>query len=316
MEKVAFAVDIGGSKLLCGFVDERGAIIDTEKTPLSPDINAQRLEQEMIKSYAALCDRNPHVRPFACGMTIPGVAEPQTGRWVYACFSGIRDYPIAANMREQLKMPVTIENDANANAWGERVFGNCRDCDDFLWVTVSNGIGAGLVLGGRLYRGFAQGAGEFGHLIIERNGLLCPCGHRGCMEAMAAGPAIAKRYELRTGKSCSAAEISRLCREGNENAKIILRETAEYIGRGLGKVASLLNLKQYVLGGGVMQSFDLMIKDIERAFREEAFALPNQDASIVKTALGYEAGLLSAAALAVCPPCSYTMTHEKEIMSP
>lgn len=302
MEKAVFAVDIGGSKLLCGFVTERGRIIDTEKTRLSSHLGVELLEDNIVQSYAVLRERNPNVHLSACGMTIPGVANPVTGMWVYACFSGIRDYPIVACMRKRLGMPVTIENDANANAWGERVFGHCRDCDDFLWVTVSNGIGGGLVLGGKLYRGFALGAGEFGHLIVERDGLICPCGHRGCMEAMAAGPAIAKRYELRTGEKCSAAEVASLCREGNENAKKIMRETAVYIGRGLGKAACLLNLKKYVFGGGVMQSFDLMSEDIESAFRQEAFAQPNREVSIVKTALGYEAGLLSAAALAICPP--------------
>lgn len=302
MDKVVFAVDIGGSKLLCGFVTAQGDIIDTEKIPLSHGLNVDGLEKSIAHCYVALCKRNPTIQPAACGMTIPGVADPKTGMWVYACFSGIADYPVVSRMQTRLGMSVTIENDANANAWGERVFGNCRDCDNFMWVTVSNGVGGGLVLNGKLYQGFAQGAGEIGHLIVARDGLLCPCGHRGCMEAMTAGPAISKRYELRTGKKCSAAEIAALCRTGHADATAIIKETAEYIGRGLGKTASLLNLQKYVLGGGVMQSFDLMRNDIELAFREEAFTRPNQTVSIVQTALGYEAGLLGAAALAVCPP--------------
>ncbi len=301
-EKIVFAVDIGGSKLLCGFVNDKGKIIDTEKMGLSPKLSIDELETFILKSYEDLCRRNPEITPVSCGMTIPGVADASKGLWVYACFSGIKNYPVSKRMEKKLGLSVTIENDANANAWGERVFGACKDCDDFLWVTVSNGVGGGLVLNGKLYRGYNNGAGEFGHLIVEKDGPLCPCGHAGCMEAVAAGPAISKRFELICGKKCSAAEISMLCREGDKDATEVIRQTAEYIGRGLGKVASLLNLKKYVLGGGVMQSLDIMIDDIYSAFSKEAFAQPNTDAVIVKTMLGYEAGLLSAAALALCPP--------------
>jgi len=180
----------------------------------------------------------------------------------------------------------------------EKRYGGCRDCNDYLWVTVSNGVGCGLVLNGNIYRGTFGGAGEFGHIVVEKNGPLCPCGHKGCIEAVAAGPAIARRYKSITGKSCSAAEIADLARNGDLDALAVMCQTGEYIGRGLGKAASLLNLERYVLGGGVMQSFDLMESDIRRGFEEEAFEAPNQEAKIVMTSLQYEAGLLGAATVA------------------
>ena len=292
-----FACDIGGSKLLCGLVTKEGQVLDSEKIALTTNITIEGLEQNIEEIYQKLCARNPEVKVISCGMTIPGLADSKTGMWVYACFSGISDYPVAASMEKKLGLPVTIANDVNACAWAEKVYGACKDCDDFLWVTVSNGVGGGLVLSGKLYEGAFGGAGEFGHVVVESDGLTCPCGHKGCMEAMAAGPAIAKRYEMLSGKRLSAAEIATLAREGNEEALGVFQKTGEYIGRGLGKAASLLNLQKYVLGGGVMQSFDLMEDEIKKAFDKDAFERPNANAQITKTALQYEAGLLGAAAI-------------------
>ena len=297
-KQVVFACDIGGSKLLCGFVSEDGDILDTQKVALSPDITTEVIEAHLESLYTLLCQRNPDCQPVACGMTIPGLADAQNGIWVYACFSGIADYPIVARMSEKLHLPIYIENDVNACALAEKRYGGCRDCNDYLWVTVSNGVGGGLVLGGSIYQGAFGGAGEFGHVVVEENGPMCPCGHKGCMEAVAAGPGIAKRYEALTGTARSAAQIAAIAREGNKQALSVMRKTGEYIGRGLGKAASLLNLERYVLGGGVMQSFDLMEADIRKGFEEEAFTRPNREAKILPTALQYEAGLLGAATLA------------------
>lgn len=297
-KQVVFACDIGGSKLLCGFVDEDGSIIDTEKVLLTPDVTIEVIETHLQYMYTVLCQRNSEYQPIACGMTIPGLADTENGIWQYACFSGISDYPIVARMEDMLHLPIFIENDVNACALAEKRYGGCRDCKDYLWVTVSNGVGGGLVLNGNIYRGAFGGAGEIGHIVVEKNGPLCPCGHKGCLEAVAAGPAIAGRYKEMTGKSLSAAKIADLARDGDKNALYVMRKTGEYIGKGLGKAASLLNLERYVLGGGVMQSFDLMESDIRRGFEEEAFETPNQEAKIVTTSLHYEAGLLGAATVA------------------
>ena len=295
-----FAVDIGGSKLLAGVVESNGEAHDLVRKELPPDITTDALEQMILGIWDHIKTSN-HPLPSACGITIPGVADVTSGTWVYACFSGISNYPIVSRLESRLGIPVYIENDANACAWAEKVFGLCQDCDDYMWITVSNGVGGGLVLNGKLYRGFCEGAGEFGHLIIEPDGRLCPCGHVGCMEAMAAGPGIAFRYEKLTGSAATAMEIAQRARNGEATALQVMQDTGTYIGRGLGKAACLINVKRYVLGGGVMQSFDLMEEAIRTAFFQEAFARPNREAEIVQTGLGYEAALLGAAAIAFRP---------------
>lgn len=299
MNNVIFGCDIGGSKLLCGFVTPKGEILDTVSTSLAPDVTTDRIEEYILSFYTLLSQRNPDTFPYVCGMTIPGLADAENGMWVYACFSGISNYPIAQIMGKKLNIPVFIENDVNACALAEKLYGCCNDCDDYLWMTVSNGVGGGLVLGGKVYGGAFGGSGEIGHVIVEDNGPVCPCGHLGCMEAVAAGPGIARRYEEITGKWLSAKDISLLARRGDEVALSVMAKTGEYIGKALGKAASLLNLRRYVLGGGVMQSFDLMEPCILEAFKREAFASPNKEAEIVPTALKYEAGLMGACAIAV-----------------
>lgn len=301
-KQTVFACDIGGSKLLCGFVTKTGKIVDTIRTPLYRDICIEELEDYIEASYQTLLSRNPDYQVVSCGMTIPGLADPKSGIWVHACFSGISQYAVVERMGKRLNLSVYIENDANACAWAEKVYGACRDCDNFLWVTVSNGVGGGLIIDGKIYEGPFGGAGEIGHVVVERNGLVCPCGHKGCLEAMAAGPGIAKRYLNLTGTSKNAAQIADAAREGDADALAIIHETAEYIGNALGKAASLMNLERYVLGGGVMQSYDLMQEDIRKAFSEEAFENPNRKAEILQSALKYEAGLMGAAAVAWYTP--------------
>jgi len=296
-KKAVYACDIGGSKLLCGFVTEDGRILDTERTALAPDTTADVLETLLEAHYTSLKKRNSDVEILGCGMTIPGLADPKSGLWVYACFSGISDYPVKRRMEDRLDLPVRIENDVNACAWAEKVYGGCRDCDDFLWVTVSNGVGGGLVLNGKIYGGAFGGGGEFGHIVVEDSGRTCPCGHKGCLEAMAAGPGISARYEALAGTWRTGGEIASLARSGDPAALHVLHDTGTYIGKALGKAASLLNLRKYVLGGGVMQSYDLMAEEIHAAFRREAFERPNAKAEICLTNLGYNAALLGAAAI-------------------
>ena len=295
-KEVVFAVDIGGSKLMCGLVDRDGNVLKTEKCALLKDITIQKLEELIVGMFESLTsDGNYSV--VSVGVNIPGLADPQNGVWVYACFSGISNYKISESLGSKLHLPIYIENDVNACALAEKVWGSCQDCNHYLWVTVSNGVGGGLVLNGEVYSGAFQGAGEFGHVVVEENGPQCPCGHFGCMEAVAAGPAISKRYFALTRVELPAVEIAKLARDGDEIALEVLKKTGEYIGKGLGKVASILNLEKYVLGGGVMQSFDLMQESIVNAFKREAFSSPNQCAMICQTSLKYEAALLGAAAI-------------------
>ena len=198
------SIDLGGSKMLSAIttvsIDSDGArraeLSGIARRALSKDSGKEGVwdailsaVDETMKLVDASWDEIDSI-----GCTIPGIADPKRGYWVYAPFSGIRDYPIAEELNARYCKPVFADNDVNACAWGEKVFGVCQNVDNYLWITISNGIGGGLVLDGKIYPGKFSGAAEIGHFNVVEDGALCGCGNRGCLEATAAGPGIARAY--------------------------------------------------------------------------------------------------------------------------
>lgn len=221
MRKKILAIDLGGSKALSALVDvftdsdgqRTTELSGIAKRPLNKDSGKAGVWEAIL----SLIDETFNITEASwnsvesIGVTIPGVADPKRGYWVYAPFSGIRDFPIAEELEKHYSLPVFADNDVNACAWGEKIFGVCQNVDNFLWITISNGIGGGLILNGRIFPGKFSGAAEIGHFNVVENGALCGCGNRGCLEATAAGPAIARSYrELilnAANESCISQEL-------------------------------------------------------------------------------------------------------------
>ena len=298
------AIDIGGSQFrtaLAAVSDASVQFAPASQRILTPDCTKDKLFAMLDESIA----ESAPCGSYECiGMTIPGLADPATGMWIYACFSGIRDVPISKIISEKYgNKPVFIDNDVNACAFAERKFGICQEATDFLWITVSNGIGGGLILGGEIYRGPFGNAGEIGHFsVVEENGFRCGCGNYGCLEAEAAGPGIARRYAALMQKESpdlSAKEIADRARAGDETAKSVFDTTGRLIGKAASYAVNLLNLEKVVIGGGVSNSFDLLFPSMEMTFREKIFRDANPHAAFAKTGLGLDAGLVGAVALAM-----------------
>ena len=296
------AIDIGGSQLRTAVAAVFGSSIEFAPASghlLPPDCSTEQLLAMLEESIAIAAPNGDYER---IGVTIPGLAAPETGMWVYACFSGIRNVPIAAILSEKYGgKPVFIDNDVNACALAERRFGICTEIKDFLWITVSNGIGGGLILKGEIYRGHFGNAGEIGHFnVVEQNGFRCGCGNFGCLEAEAAGPGIARRYAELTHETpgISAKQISERARSGDEKARSVFDITGRLIGKAASYAVNLLNLEKVVIGGGVSRSFDLLLPSMEASFREKIFGDANPNAVFGQTGLGLDAGLAGAAALA------------------
>ena len=297
------AIDIGGSQFRTAVATVSDAGLQFASAPqraLAPDCTTEKLFAMLDESIAESAPDGNYER---IGITIPGLADPVGGIWVYACFSGIRDVPIASILSEKYGKPVFIDNDVNACALAEQRFGICKETKDFLWITVSNGIGGGLVLGGKVYAGHFGNAGEVGHFcVVEENGFRCGCGNDGCLEAEAAGPGIARRYAAllnNESPNLSAKQIAELARGGDETAKSVFDTTGRLIGKAASYVVNLLNLEKVVIGGGVSNSFDLLLPSMEASFREKLFRDANPRAVFEKTALGTNAGLAGAVAVAL-----------------
>ena len=204
------ALDIGGSKLLSAVVivhedngERRATLAGIAKRLLRKDAGQDGVWTALISAVdetfeTAGVGLNEIT---AIGLTIPGVADPKRGYWVFAPFSGISDFPIGDKLAARYDKPVFADNDVNACAWGEKIFGVCQEVDDFLWITISNGIGGGLILNGRIYPGKFLGAAEIGHFKVVEGGAPCGCGGRGCLEATASGLGIARAYREHVQKA-------------------------------------------------------------------------------------------------------------------
>ena len=233
------------------------------------------------------------------GATIPGLADAENGIWKFAPFSGIGDIPFARLLSERLSVPVVIENDVNACAIAEHRLGAAKDCGDFLWMTVSNGIGGALFLGGSLYAGAFGGSGEIGHLkVAGADAPLCGCGKRGCLEAVASGKGIERAYAEKTGERITAKEIAARAEAGDTTAAECYARAGAYMGDAISHSVNLLNLKRVILGGGVVGGQALFMPALLQSYREKLFEQANADVEIGISSLGYNAALLGAAAIA------------------
>ncbi len=302
MSVVSLAIDIGGSKCVVGLVDDQGAIM-AKKRFVWHTLNEQAILVDILREGKALLKDHPSLSPAFIGASIPGLTDPEKGLWVEASFSGIRNLPIAAELSEGFHLPAYIDNDGQACALAERLFGAGRDVEDFLYITVSNGIGGSIFANGRLYGGVNGTAGEFGHCTVVENGRPCKCGLVGCLEAHAAGPAISKNYQelggapLPDGKVVDAAEIARRARDGEEIALQVFRLEGMYLGKVIAAACNLLSPAKVILGGGVSLAFPLFEAALWETVHKHLYRAANPGLQIMPTPLGYDGGLLGAAAV-------------------
>ena len=294
MTENIFAVDIGGSKLVCGAITVNGEILDTFRVDYKQEYTVNDLVGwikeglEYLRKYDFCC----------CGAAIPGLCDPKSGTWLYSPFSGIGNIPIAEKLSEITNLPAYADNDVNVSALAEKKFGCCKETSDFLWITVSNGIGGGLYLGGNLYRGPFMTSGEIGHITVEENtDRVCGCGKRGCLEVMASGASIADIYKKRTEKKASAKEIADFARIGDDEAKKVWSQAGNYIGKAVSYAVNLLGIDTVVLGGGAAQNFDLLYDSAMQAIFEHTFSAAVSKVNLLHSPLGANAALLGCAAL-------------------
>lgn len=291
--KNIFCVDIGGSKLICGALTADGTILDVYRAEYPKDYTLDTILDHIKLGYQKL----KHYNFYACGVAVPGLCDYSTGQWLYSPFSGLGNIPIAKIISEMTNLTTLADNDVNISALAEKYFGVCKNSADFLWITVSNGIGGGLFLNGKLYRGKGLSAGEIGHFIVEENGRKCGCGNNGCLEAHASGASIAAIYNEITNKNLTAKEIADLARGGEETALAVWQDAGRYIGKAAAYAVNLLNIDTVVLGGGAAEAFDLLEPSATKSLNANLFTKANPNVKILHSAPGRFAALMGCAAL-------------------
>lgn len=309
----AFGVDIGGTKISVTLGNSRGKILAKETLPTRTGRTARRGIQELVQSLLSLkTSRNKHQRLLGIGVGIPGPMNPAKGIVERSPhLSGWEGFPLKSFLEKKLRLPVFITNDANAAAVGEKVFGTGRRVDSFVYLTISTGIGGGIILEGNLLIGSSFAAGEVGHTIIVPGGARCGCGHRGCLEAYASGTAIAGfvREEIRRGRKSkigkfvrserriTAETVALAARRGDPLALEAFRRAGYYLGIGLSNLINVLNPEMLILGGSVMKSSSFLWPSMTAAVRQNAWPSLARTCKIVKTRLGDRVGDLGALSL-------------------
>ncbi len=256
------AADIGGTKLAAAAFDGN-SLLAREQIETHPERGAE----DVLERLARLMERTAKqaaVEPLGAGVACPGPLSSRRGVVENAPLLGWRDVPVVRWLTRRLGMPVVLENDANAAALGELRAGAGTGCESLAYITVSTGVGCGIVLGGRVLRGFHESAGELGHLVIEPDGLPCACGRRGCLEMYASGTAITRRAKelcVQRGEdpeSMDARLASARAREGDAGCRALFEAAGTALGRGVAMLRQLLDVERIVVGGSVSASFDLM----------------------------------------------------------
>lgn len=306
------ALDIGGTKTIAAILDDKGKIIRKEQFPSAVEDCERHLEMcgQALKKIMKQTEIDSG-RLGGLGISLPGIVDREKGILIYAPYAGWENVAVADYFKEELGIDkIRCENDVNACAVGEIHFGLGKKYEDFIWMTVSTGVGGAVVTRAELLRGSRGFAGEFGHLKVEyENPSRCPCGQYGCLEAHGSGTALnretmkRKRESETFAKALAEKELSadgagcaELAREGNSEAQGIMDQVGMYLGRGISYCLNILNPRAVIIGGGVARSLDLLLPSIRREIQQNAFPRM-QDVEIKETALGYEAALKGAAAL-------------------
>ena len=295
------AVDIGGTKIAVGMVDGDGKVLCKTESPTeaaSGYDNALARIAEMLRHTAR--EAGEEISGIGIGCT--GFVDPGRGAIVDADFlPGWQGRSLAEDLAREFQVSAALENDGDASALAEAAWGAGKAKSRLIYVTVGTGIGGGIILDGRLYRGSDMAHPEIGHHVIDTSGPECTCGYRGCWEALATGPAMASWYVEnlrgadRSAGALNSAQICELARQGNELAKQAVQREAFYLGLGSANLINLFVPDVIVFGGSVMKSADLFLEAMREVIRRGCRFVPAEKTELVLASLAEDANLIGAA---------------------
>ena len=307
----AIGVDIGGTKVAAGVVDEAGVIIDRERADTPGGVI--ETQDVIVEVVSALTARHRDVA--AVGIGAAGWIANDHATVLFSPHLAWRDEPLRDSLAGRIPFPLVVENDANAAAWAEYRFGAAQDEPVVVCVTLGTGIGGGLVANGAVYRGAYGIACEYGHMTLVPDGRFCACGNRGCWEMYASGRALARDAKELAGESPMAAArmieragsleeltgivVTAAAADGDPAARSICTTVGRWLGRGLANLAAVIDPSVFVIGGGVIEAGELLLAPAREEF---AHTLTGRGfrprARVAAAAFGPDAGLVGAADLA------------------
>lgn len=301
--RAALAVDLGGSKFIVGFVDNSGRVLHSHREEWLDRSDAASVRKQFMSAIEKELSTGTKYDIVAAGMVVPGFADTERGVIVSMSLGGMREWPAAEIFKKEFGLNAYLNNDAKACALAEMWFGSCRDCDDFMYITASTGIGGAFVLDSRLYNGAFGRAGEVGNSFLEHNGRPNGHGRLGTLEMYAATGGMAQTYlehggtAPADGRPVNGAYIAERARAGDRAALDTFELEGRYLGSLIAQACNLLDLERVVIGGGISLAYDLYRDSLERTLFEQKY-WRDDEFSVVPTVLGYEGALVGAATVA------------------
>jgi len=312
-DRLVVGVDIGGTKVAAGLVDSRGEIRSRSRTPMVANDASRGLAAVSTAIRDLLASSTNRQRMPAIGICAPGPLNPATGMIINPPnVPGWHNYPLGDEVRRIFSVPVKIDNDANAAALAETKWGAGRGYRNVFYATIGTGIGTGIVFDGRIYHGRTGSAAEGGHMGVDSHGPLCPCGKHGCIEVLAAGPAIARRarqmlsenpksllLDMASGnpQAVTSEMVAKAHAAGDAVAKSVMGETLDLLAYWLGNIVDLLEPDVIIIGGGVSTMLAPFLDEIRGRWKGACLNPYPQDIPLVLAHYKEDAGIAGAAAL-------------------
>ncbi len=312
-------IDLGGTNIAAGIVDEKGAIVEKASIPTNPERPAEEIAADIAGLCHMLCDAHGISTEdiASVGIATPGVADPKSGCVVYANNLPFRNFPIAKLVSEGFAgKDVFIANDANAAAWGEAVVGAANGTNNSVMITLGTGVGGGIIIDRKIFCGSNAAGGELGHIVIEADGVPCSCGRKGCWEAYSSATALIRmtrekleecekdgRETLMTALVEKKGKVSgvtafQAMREGDKAGKEVVEKYLHYLAIGLTNIVNIFQPEVVSLGGGVSNEGQSLVDALLPLIRAEQYGgniMPLTEIKIAR--LGNDAGIIGAAML-------------------
>ena len=311
MKKYVIGVDLGGTKISTAISTIEGNILANVVLPTKAEEGEvavlgriiQSIDEVIVGSSTSIDEVE------AIGIGSPGPLDAKKGIIITTPNLPFKDYNLVQPLKEKYNIPVYLDNDANAAAIGEYMFGAGKGKESIIYFTVSTGVGGGAVLDGKVYRGHTSNALEIGHTTVDPNGPRCNCGNLGCLEAMSSGTAIAKKGKeavstnvetsLKKYDTITSYEVFKEAEAGDEVAKDIIDNALTYLGIGVANAIATFDPEMIIIGGGVSKAGDIVFDTVRKVVNKRCFKSMAESCEIVPAGLGSDAGVVGAVALAI-----------------
>lgn len=304
--KVAIGLDLGGTNIKFGLVDDNGSFLFEGLIPSLGNVSSEAVLGQLLAA-ASTCNLEAErlgMKPVGIGVGSPGIVDPSE-RVVIGGAENIEGWqmvPVADFLESKLGMPVRVCNDANLMGLGEAAFGAAQGCSDVLFLTVGTGIGGAVIIGGKLFGGFRNRGTELGHIPLIANGEQCACGSVGCLETYASTAALVRQYKDKafsglSGENVDGKMIVALYQRGDHLATEVMNNHFYYLGRGIAGLINIFSPERIVIGGGISEAGEFYLDKVSEMAFKHAMPECSENTRIVVAQLGNKAGCLGAAQL-------------------